>query len=52
VLIALDLLLSVLFASLVLWGLDFLGEAEFTISNLAIGTLILSVLTYVIVLRQ
>jgi hypothetical protein len=41
-----------LFASLVLWGLDFLGEAAFTFRNLAIGTLILSVLTYLIVLRE
>jgi hypothetical protein len=52
VLLVLDLLLSVLFASLVLWGLDFIGEAEFTARNLATGTLILSVLTYVIVLRE
>jgi len=52
VLLALDLLLSLLFASLVLWGLDFIGEAEFTIRNLAIGTLILAGLTYAIVLRE
>jgi hypothetical protein len=38
--------------SLVLWGLDFIGEAEFTLRSLAVGTLILPVLTYVIVLRQ
>lgn len=52
VLIVLDLLLSLLFASVVLWGLDFIGEAEFTLRNLAVGTLVLAVLTYLVVLRQ
>jgi hypothetical protein len=52
VLIVLDLLLSLLFASVVLWGLDFIGEAEFTLQNLAMGTVAIAVLTYVVVLRE
>ena len=52
VLLALDLLLSLVFASVVVWGLDFIGVIEFTAVNVAIGTLCLSVLTYVAVLRQ
>jgi hypothetical protein len=52
VLLVLDLLLSLAFASVVLWGLDFIGEAEFTTRNLAIGTLVVAVLTYLVVLRQ
>jgi len=51
VLLVLDLVLSLLFASLVLWGLDFIGETAFTLRNLAVGTLFLAVATYVIVLR-
>lgn len=52
VLLVLDLLLSLLFASFVLWGLDFIGEAEFTAPNLAIGTLVIAALTYIMVLRE
>ena len=51
VLLVLGLLLSLIFASIVLWGLDFIGEAEFTAQNLAIGTFVLAVLTYLVVLR-
>lgn len=52
VLLVLDLLLSLVFAGVVLWGLDFIGEAAFTARNLAIGTLGIAVLTYLIVLRE
>ena len=51
VLLVLDVLLSLAFASAVLWGLDFIGEAEFTLRNLAVGTSVLAVLTYLVVLR-
>ena len=51
-LIALDLLLSLVFASAVVWGLDFIGAIEFTTVNVAIGTLCLAALTYLVVLRQ
>ncbi|MFC6940061.1 hypothetical protein ACFQE8_08815 [Salinirubellus sp. GCM10025818] len=51
VLLALDLLLSLVFASVVVWGLDFIGVVEFTATNVAVGTLCLAVLTYLVVLR-
>lgn len=51
VLLALDLLLSAAFAAAVVWGLEFIGVTEFTLTNVAIGTLVLAVLTYVVVLR-
>lgn len=51
VLLVLDVLLSLLFATLVLWGLDFIGEAAFTARNLAIGTVLITVVTYAVVLR-
>lgn len=52
VLLVLDGLLSLVFASVVLWGLDFVGVVAFTLRNLAIGTLGLAALTYLVVLRQ
>jgi hypothetical protein len=52
VLLVLDLLLSLVFASAVVWGLDFIGVTEFTPTNVAVGTLLIAVLTYVVVLRQ
>ncbi|MEF8840247.1 MAG: hypothetical protein V5A62_01290 [Haloarculaceae archaeon] len=51
VLLALDLLFSLGFASAVVWGLGFIGVAEFTATNVAVGTLVLAVLTYLVVLR-
>lgn len=52
VLLVLDLLLSLVFASAVVWGLDFINVTEFTATNVAIGTLLIAVLTYVVVLRK
>jgi hypothetical protein len=52
VLLVLDLLLSLAFASAVVWGLDFIGVIEFTARNVAIGTVGIAVLTYLFVLRQ
>lgn len=51
VLLALDLVLSLAFASAVVWGLDFIGVVEFTLRNVALGTAALAVLTYLVVLR-
>ena len=51
VLLALDLLLSLVFASAVVWGLDLVGVAAFTARNVAVGTVGLAVLTYLVVLR-
>lgn len=52
VLLVLDVVLSLVFASVVLWGLDFIGEARFTARNLAVGTVGVAVLTYLVVLRE
>jgi hypothetical protein len=52
VLLVLDLTLSLVFASVVLWGLDVIGEAQFTARNLVIGTVALSTVTYLVVLRK
>lgn len=51
VLLVLDLLLSAVFATVVVWGLDFIGLYALTPTNVAIGTVIIAVLTYVVVLR-
>ena len=52
VLLALDLVLSVGFTAIVLWGMEFGGLAELTPRNLAIGTAFVAVVTYLAVLRQ
>ncbi|MFD1513981.1 hypothetical protein [Halomarina rubra] len=51
VLLVLDLVLSALFASLVLFLGEFGGLVAFTPTNFVVGTLVLAVLTYVVVLR-
>jgi hypothetical protein len=51
VLLVLDLLLSAAFTSVVLWGLDFVGLASYTLRNFALGTLALAVMTYLFFLR-
>lgn len=51
VLVVLDLLLSAAFATAVVWGLDFVGVAGFTPRNVAVGTVALAALTYLVVLR-
>ena len=43
-----NLVLSGLFAYIVLWGLDFVGVVGFSITRLAIATLLLMVLTYIV----
>ena len=51
VLLALDLVLSAVFGTAVVWGLDFIGAAAFTARNVVVATVVLAVLTYVVVLR-
>jgi len=51
VLLVLDLLLSVVFASVVVWGFDFIGLYAFTPTNVAIATAVIATLTYLVVLR-
>lgn len=52
VLLVLDLILSAAFASVVVWGMEVAGLAAFTLENVALATLIIGVLTYVVVLRE
>lgn len=48
VLFTMNLVLSAAFASLVVWGLSFLGVLAFTWQTVAAATLALMVLTYVV----
>lgn len=51
VLLAMNLVLSFVFATAVLGGLDFIGVVSFEWSNVGLATLALMVLTYLAVLR-
>lgn len=51
VLLVLDLLLSFAFAAVVVWGLDFVSLATFTLRSVATLALALAALTYLVVLR-
>jgi hypothetical protein len=51
VLLVLDLLLSLAFSVAVVYGLDLVGLGAFTVRNVAVATLFLAGLTYVLVLR-
>ena len=51
VLFVMNLVLSAAFASIVVAGLAFLGVAEFTWQTIAVATLILMLLTWVVVMR-
>lgn len=46
--LALNLVLSALFAYVVLWGLDFIGAVEWSIPRLVVGTLALVLLTHLV----
>lgn len=48
VLLVLNLVLSALFAYVILWGLDFIGAVEWSIPRLVVGTLALVLLTHVV----
>jgi hypothetical protein len=49
VLWAMNLVLSTLFATVVVWALSLVGLAAFTLTNVAAGALLLVVLTYVLI---
>ena len=51
VLLALDILLSLAFSTVVVWGLSFFDLAAFTVRSVATTALALAVLTYLLVLR-
>ncbi|WP_256685390.1 hypothetical protein [Halococcus qingdaonensis] len=51
VLIVLDLLLSAVFGTVVVWGLSLLGVLTFSLRTAALATLLIAVVTYLAVLR-
>lgn len=48
VLLAMNAVLSVSFAAMIVWGLSFLGAVELTMINVATGAIILFALTYLV----
>ena len=51
VLVAMNVVLSTVFAATVVWGLSYLGAAEFTLVNVATGTVLLVAVSYVVSTR-
>jgi hypothetical protein len=51
VLIVLDLLLSAVFGTVVVRGLSLLGVLAFSLRTVALATLVVAVVTYLVVLR-
>ncbi|MDR9411283.1 MAG: hypothetical protein RI544_05245 [Haloquadratum sp.] len=49
VLVLLDLVLSATFATVLLWGLELAGIAAFTLQTVAVATLVLAALTWVVI---
>ena len=51
VLVAMNVVLSTVFAATVVWGLSYLGAAEFTLVNVATGAVLLVIVLYVVSTR-
>jgi ammonia channel protein AmtB len=51
VLVAMNVVLSTVFAATVVWGLSYLGAAEFTLVNVATGAVLLVAVSYVVSTR-
>lgn len=51
VLLVLDLVLSAIYATIIVWGLNYLELLAFTVENVAFATAIFALLTYILVLR-
>ncbi|WP_160134365.1 hypothetical protein [Halococcus salsus] len=51
VLVAIDLVLSAIFSTLVVWGLSFVGSLTFSWVTVGLATLLLALVTYLAVLR-
>ncbi|RJS97055.1 hypothetical protein [Halococcus sp. IIIV-5B] len=51
VLVAIDLVLSTIFSTLVVWGLSFVGSLTFSWVTVGLATLLLALVTYLAVLR-
>lgn len=52
VLMAMNLVLSGLFGTTIVWGLDFIGVTEFTVVNVVTAVAVLAAVTYIAVLRR
>lgn len=52
VLIVLDVIMSAIYAMIIVWGLDYLDMATYNFENVAIATAIVAVLTYILVLQE
>lgn len=52
VLLVLDLILSAIYATGIVWGLDYVGWVAFTVRNVAVLTAIVALLTYILILNQ
>jgi len=48
----LNALLSFVFSTLIVWGLDFVGLGEFSWTTVGLATLVLFLVTWVVVLRR
>ena len=51
VLVAMNVVLSTVFAATVVWGLSYLGATEFTLVNVATGAVLLVAVSYVVSTR-
>lgn len=51
VLMAMNLVLSTLFGTGIVWGLSFIGVTEFTMGNVATAVAVLVAITYIVALR-
>lgn len=51
VLLVLDLVLSAIYATIIVWGLNYLEMLAFTVENVALATAVIGLLTYILVLR-
>ena len=51
VLVAMNVVLSTVFAATVVWGLSYLGAAEFTLVNVATGAVLLIAVSYAVSTR-
>ncbi|WP_372910476.1 hypothetical protein [Salinigranum sp.] len=49
VLFVMNLVLSAVFGTAILWGLDFIGLAAFSVRNAAVATLVLMALTGIVI---
>jgi hypothetical protein len=51
ILFVLNVVLSSVFSYLIVWGLEFIGAAEFSLTNVALATAVLVVATHYTVMR-